>query len=430
VTLTVQPSFGPLDGVRVLDLTVALAGGSATMLLADLGAEVIRVESLQHYPTSTKGPRNPPRQYDPKSPVTLRDYPNGDPGNDPWNRLSWYNSHARNKRSVTMDLTRDAGRDLFLRLVERSDGLVENNGIGLLEKLELGPDVLLERNPLFVVVRMPPLGLSGPDAHATGFGWHFEDLGGVLRVQGYPDGPEVGSIFMDGASGPAGASAFVMGLLQVQGIGHGTVAEVAQLENMICHFGDLTMESAMTGHAPPRWGNRSPVFVPQGCYRSAGDDRWVVLSVRDDTEWGRLVELLGDESLRSAALNIALGRRSAHDTIDKAITAWTTERTAEEAAVALQAIGIPAGPVMTEEDAYADPQLHVRGFFELREHPSCGLHLEPGVNFRMSLTPPVIWRAAPRLGEDNDYIYREILHISEDEYDCLVRDRHIGTAYL
>ena len=117
MTLTVQPSFGPLDGVRVLDLTVALAGGSATMLLADLGAEVIRVESLQHYPTSTKGPRNPPRHYDPKSPVTVRDYPNSDPGNDPWNRLSWYNSHARNKRSVTMDLTRAAGRDLFLRLV-------------------------------------------------------------------------------------------------------------------------------------------------------------------------------------------------------------------------------------------------------------------------------------------------------------------------
>jgi crotonobetainyl-CoA:carnitine CoA-transferase CaiB-like acyl-CoA transferase len=85
---------------------------------------------------------------------------------------------------------------------------------------------------------------------------------------------------------------------------------------------------------------------------------------------------------------------------------------------------------MTEEDVYADAQLHARGFFEVREHPSCGPHLEPGASFQMSLTPPVIWRAAPRLGEDNDYIYRELLHTSEDEYDHLVRDHHIGTEYL
>ena len=113
------------------------------------------------------------------TPATLafrRDYADGDPGEDPWNRISWFNSHARNKRDVTMDITRPEGRELFLRLVERSDGFVENNAPGLLERLDIGPDVLLARNPRLIIVRMPPLGLSGPDVTATGFGWHFEEL--------------------------------------------------------------------------------------------------------------------------------------------------------------------------------------------------------------------------------------------------------------
>jgi crotonobetainyl-CoA:carnitine CoA-transferase CaiB-like acyl-CoA transferase len=193
-----QPGFGPLEGVRVLDLTIALAGAFSTMLLADLGAEVIKIESIRHYPTPTKGPRNPSRGDDPVSLSAARDYPDMHPGTDRWNRLSWFNAQARNKRDVTIDLTRDRGREMFLQLVARSNGLVENNPPALLEKLGLGPSVLLERNPGFVIVRMPPLGLSGPDMDTTGFGWHFEDLGGFLRVQGYPDGEEVGSIFMDG----------------------------------------------------------------------------------------------------------------------------------------------------------------------------------------------------------------------------------------
>jgi crotonobetainyl-CoA:carnitine CoA-transferase CaiB-like acyl-CoA transferase len=425
-----KPSFGPLDGVRVLDLTIALAGAFATMLLADLGAEVIKVESLQHYPTPTKGPRHPPRGSDPVSMSASRDYPDNDPGDDPWNRLSWFNSHGRNKRDVTMDIARSEGRELFLRLVERSDGLVENNAAGLLEHLGIGPDVLLERNPALVIVRMPPLGLSGPDASATGFGWHFEDLGGFLRIQGYPEGPEVGSIFMDGASGPAGANAFLMGLLEARRTGEGMVCEVAQVENMICHIGDLTLEAAMTGRSPARWGNRSPDYAPQGCYPSAGDDRWFVLSVRDDEEWARLVELVDDDDLRDSVLQSRPGRHDGHDRIDASLARWTSTRSPLEATVALQAIGVPAGPVLTEDDAAGDPQLHDRGFFALLEHPSCGTHLHPAANFHLSRTPPMMWRAAPRLGEDNDYVYRDLLGVSDPDYERLVADGHIGTEYL
>jgi crotonobetainyl-CoA:carnitine CoA-transferase CaiB-like acyl-CoA transferase len=425
-----KPSFGPLDGVRVVDMTIALAGAFTTMLLADLGAEVIKVESLQHYPTPTKGPRNPPRSVDAVSMSAARDYPDNDPGDDPWNRLSWFNSQARNKRDVTMDITRGSGRDLFLRLIERSDGLVENNGAGLLEKLGIGPAVLHEVNAGLVIVRMPPLGLSGPDSGATGFGWHFEDLGGFLRVQGYPD-IEVGSIFMDGASGPAGANAMLMGLLQRRRRGAGMVCEVAQVENMVCHIGDLTMDAAMNHRVPPRWGNRSPDFAPQGCYRCAGDDEWVVLSVRDDEEWRRLCALLGGPpELSRSELDSLAARHDAHDEIDAAVTAWTSVQQPMAAAEMLQAAGIPAGPVLSEADASSDPQLHERGFFHLLEHPSCGIHFHPGANFQMSRTPPQLWRAAPTVGQDNEHVYKDILGVSDEEYEQLVADGHVGTTYV
>ena len=424
---TDMPVFGPLAGIRVLDMTMALAGANATMLLADMGAEVIKVESLRHYPTPSKGPRDVTTDW---GPSVTRDYPGLDPGPDPWNRLSWFNSQARNKRNMTVDVSQPRGRELFLRLVARSDGLVENNSAGQLEKLGLAPEALMACNPRFLVVRMPPLGLSGPDKNATGFGWHFEDLAGMLEVQGYPDGPTVGSILMDATSGPAGASAFLMGLLQREQTGTGQVIELAQVENLINHYGDVVMEGAMSGRVPPRWGNRSPVFVPQGVYRCRGDDEWLALSVRDDADWLALRRVLGDpDGLGAPELRDLEGRRAAQDSIDAAISAWTGTRRKEDAFHLLQSAGVPAGPVMNEADAFADPQLHDRGFFHLLEHRSAGNHFHPGANFRLTATPPVLWRAAPVLGQDNDYVYREILGVSEAEYAELVAEGHIGDHY-
>jgi crotonobetainyl-CoA:carnitine CoA-transferase CaiB-like acyl-CoA transferase len=425
-----MPVFGPLAGLRILDMTAALAGAFSTMLLADLGAEVIKVESLQHYPQPSRGPRFPPRGDDPASVAFRRDYPNSDPGDDPWNRLTWFNSQSRNKRNVTMDVTRPEGRELFLRLVERSDGFVENNAPGLLERLDIAPPVLHARNPRLIIVRMPPLGLSGPDFTATGFGWHFEELGGFLQVQGYPDGESVGSIFMDGASGPAGANAFLMALLERRRTGRGSLVELAQVENMAVHIGDLVMEARMNGRVPRRWGNRSPDFAPQGVYRCAGSDQWVVLSVRDDEEWTRLRAVLGDPvELREGRFATLGGRHEAHDEIDGLISAWTADQSKFEVFDRLQTAGLAAGPVMDEADASSDPQLHDRGFFQLLEHRSAGVHFHPGANFHLDVTPPIIWRAAPVTGQDNEYVYREVLGVTDEEFDALVAARHIGDTY-
>lgn len=425
------PQYGPLAGLKIIDVTVALAGAFSTMLLSDLGAEIVKIESRVHYQSSTKGPRSPAGGEDAVAMSTARDYADNDPGDDPWNRLSWFNAQARNKLDATMEIGTPRGRELFLQLIAQADGLIENNAAGLLEKLGIGPEVLLEANPRLIVVRMPPLGSWGPDASATGFGWHFEDLGGFLRVQGYADDVEVGSIFMDGASGPAGANAFLMGLHQRRRTGAGMVCEVSQVENMICHIGDLTLEAAMNHRVPPRWGNRSPDFAPQGCYRTVGDDEWMVLSVRTDTEWRRLLDVLGRPSeLERPALATLAGRHAAHDEIDAAISAWTSRRDGMDVSAELQAVGIPAGPVLDEAAAASDAHLHERGFFQMLTHPSAGTHFHAGPNFHLSATPPQIWRAAPTVGQDNEYVYKELLGVTDAEYGELAAQGHIGTTYL
>ena len=421
------PVFGPLAGLRVVDFTVALSGAYSTMLLADLGAEVIKVESLQHYSSPTRGARAVARDADQ---IVLRAYPDMDPGADPWNRWSSFNSHARNKLAITLDVSRQRGRDLFLRLLQVSDGLIENNVAGRMEQLGLDPGSLLAGNTRLIVVRMPALGLSGPDHRTIGFGWHFEELGGALEVQGYPDGPPVGSIFMDASSGPAGASAFLMALIERERTGRGQVIELAQIENMINHYGEIVLEAAMTGSVPRRWGNRHPRCAPQGVYPCRGADTWVALSVRDDRDWAALRALVGDPpELRRPEFDTLAGRVAAHDEIDSAVSRWTRSHTKEEAFHALQKAGVPAGPVLDEEDAFADPHLQERGFFQLLEHQSAGVHFHAGPNFNMAATPLRVWRAAPVLGQDNDYVYREILGIDDDEYQDLVADGQIGSAY-
>lgn len=423
---------GALDGIRVLDLTVAWSGPFATMLVGDMGAEVIRVESLHHYPTSTKGVRKPPRSMVARLGNVNRGYPDLDPGDDPWNRNALYNAHARNKRSMTVDLRRPEGRDIFLRLVERSDGLFENNTVGTLEKLGIGPDVLLATNPSLIVVRMPPLGSDGPLAHFTGFAPQFEALTGIIAAQGYADTDVtsvVTSFFMDAASGPAAASAFLMALHARRRSGRGAVVEVPQAENLLHSVGDLVAEAMLSGD-PPRRGNRDRSFAPQGVYPCAGDDQWVALTVTSDDEWRALRKVVASEALDEPGLSDVRTRRARHDEIDAVLAAWSRSLDKREAAARLQAAGVPAGPVMDEADAYADPHLRERGFFVELTHVAAGTHAHPGALFAMSATPPVIGRAAPALGQDNDYVYRDVLGCTDDDIERLTADGHIGDRYV
>ncbi len=273
----VEPRL-PLEGVRVIDLTVVWAGPSATMHLADLGAEVIRVDNPYVFPPATRGasPRPPADLLIDFGPLG-GGYPNLDVSGRPWNTQSMWCAQARNKRSCTLDIRTPDGLEAFWRLVDASDLLVENNSVSTLDKLGIGWEALHARNPRLVCLRMPPMSLHGPYASYVGFGASFEALCGLTQLRGYRDGdPTTTSpaFHMDPASGATAAFAAMCALRRRDANGRGELVEFAQGENMMHHIGEYFIDADRTGRTHHPGGNRHMARAPQGCYRCAGEDRW------------------------------------------------------------------------------------------------------------------------------------------------------------
>ena len=197
---------------------------------------------------------------------------------------------------------------------------------------------------------------------------------------------------------------------------------MAQVENLTVHIGDLVMDAAMHDRVPPRWGNRSPDFAPQGVYRCAGDDQWLALSVRDDARVGGAAGRARRSRRRWPTRRSPRRPAGAPPTTrsTRVISAWTAARTKHDAFHGLQAAGRARRSGHGRGRRLGDPQLHERGFFHSLDHQSAGTHFHPGANFRLGGTPTVFWRAAPVLGQDNQYVYRELLGVSDEEYDALV----------
>lgn len=437
----------PLDGVRVLDLTVVWAGPACTMLLGDLGAEVIRVDNPNRYPTATRGaiPRPPPGRSQELGPIWGA-FPGDEPGPRPWNTCGAFVSHARSKLGATLDLRTPLGRETFLRLVERSDVVVENNSAKVLDRLDLGWEVLRSANPRLVLLRMPSLGLEGPYAHYVGFGAHVEALCGLTALRGYRDldATSNGATYhMDPTSGSAGAFAVLAALRRRERTGEGELVELAQAENLLNHIGEYLVDASRGGRDHGHAGNRHPTRAPQGCYRCLpGGPRppvdapdppepgWVVLSVGDDDEWAGLRRALGDPAWAAdERFATAAGRREHHDELDAGIEAWTCGRTAFEAFESLQAEGVPSGPVLSESALLEDPHLRARGFFRRNGSPDLGEWEFPGHLFLWD-GPPLRWGPVNRLGADNEYVYRQVLGLDDDEWAALEAEGHLRLDYV
>jgi crotonobetainyl-CoA:carnitine CoA-transferase CaiB-like acyl-CoA transferase len=425
----------PLTGIRVLDFTVVWAGPYATMLLADWGAEVIRVESLQHFPSTTRGlvPR-PPAAMLANATHLLAGFPNWEPGERPWNRHPMFNAHARNKLSMTVDLTRPEGYDIVRRLVTMSDVIIENNTTGVMAKLGLDYDTVRAWKDDLIYVSMPSFGYSGPYRAFQGFGSNVEALCGFTAVRGYADAPltsNTGVYYMDAASGPGGAFAVLCALHYRQRTGKGQYIDFSQAENMLPHLGEYFMDAAMNGRDPVPMGNRHPAMAPHNCYPCQGEDRWLVLVVANDAEWQRLCKALGNPEWAMQPQFASLAGRLQHqDELDHRLAAWTSTQDARATMAHLQAYGIAASMVYGEPDAYDDPQLTARGFFETVTHRECGTHRYPGMLWKMSKTPGSIRSAACCLGEHNEYVYRQLLGMSEEEIVQLRQAGHIGDTYV
>lgn len=430
----VDPLELPLAGITVLDLTVVWSGPYATMLLGDLGAEVIRVDNAWLFPTVTRGnvPRPVPEALDGLGPLTGA-YCDHDPGERPWNRAGQFLVHARSKRSITLDLRRPSGHAAFLRLVEGADVVIENNSVDVLDKLGLGWDTLRAANPLLVVVRMPSMGSWGPYRDYLGFGFHFESLAGSASLWGYPDG-DYGlnnPVFpMDPAAGLAAATATMAALRRRDRTGRGELVEVPQVEYVLQHTGEYLIDAERSGRDRNPIGNRHLTHAPQGSYRCSGDDAWVVICVDSDQAWVGLQRALGEPAWASdPALAEVAGRRAAHDLIDAELSVWTAGLDPHEVFHLLQAHGVIAAPVLSDGACLADAHLRARRFFR----PNGSAEVPP-VDFPGHLWrwdgPDLCWGPTSRLGVDNEDVLARVGGLSTAELSALRAEGHLSLDYL
>ena len=423
----------PLEGVRILDMTLVWAGPYTTTLLSDLGAEVIRIESRQFFPPLTRGVMaHPTPAFVEAMPLFLAGLPNREVGERPWNRWPLFNSHARNKRSMTVDMLRPEGKEIFNRLVAVSDVLVENNPTETMEKLGISYESLTQIKSDFIMLRMPGFGNSGAYKNYRAVAPMNEDVAGHNTLRGYTDMDPTGvtSVYAaDAASGAGGAFAILSALNYRRRTGKGQLVELAQVEHFLPYLGQAIMDFTINQHLQTSLGNRHPYAI-QGCYQCSGEDRWVCITIYNEADWDAFCSVLENpEWTREAKFTDPLSRLRHHDEIDQHITDWTSRIDHNEVMQMLQEAGVAAGQVLDERDAYNDPHLRDRGIFEEVYQEDTGTHEYPGAPFKLSETPASIRRGPVRLGEDNEYVYKTLLKYSDEEYAKLEESGHIGMDY-
>ena len=424
----------PLEGIRVVDVTAVWAGPHCTMLLADWGAEVIRVESIQVLQPSTRGHMARPPKEMPRLTMSWGStYPDWDPGERPWNRYPIFQSHARNKLSVTADLTTPEGQDLFRQLIRVADVFVENNVPSTIERLHLTYEELVETRPDLIALRMPAYGLSGKYKNYRSYGVQLEGTAGHTWLRGYPDlDPSArDDVYLgDAAAGVSGAFAVLGALRHRRRTGKGQLIEFAQAENFIPYLGEAIMDYTMNGRVHETLGNRHPTKAPNGVYPCKGADRWVTISVGNDAEWRGLRQAMGDPAWAKAPLfSNSVARWKNQDELDRQLTEWTAQRTPDDAVKCLQGAGVPAGAVLDDADLLRDPQINSMNYFKEFTHVDTGTHKYPGLMWSTENVENELRTPPCRLGEHNEAVYKDLLAYSDEEYVRLEELAHIGMDY-
>ena len=412
-------------------MTVIFAGPYGTMFLADMGAESIRVETLNHLPATSRGQFARPSKESQLSALSSP-YPDRDPGPRPWNRAANFNAHSRNKYGISLELGQPEAKDVFRRLVEVSDLFIENNAAGSMARLGVSWDVVSKWNPRLIMISVCGFGQTGPWSEYRGIGTQFEAAVGHASVSGYPDmgiDGAPGSVATDASSGVTVAIAAMLALHQRERTGKGMYIDISLGENFLPHLGELYMDYTINGRVAGPPGNRD-WWHAQGAYPCDGDDEWITLSIGRIEQWRALCRLMGRPDLLEDDRFVDMNAlRAHHDAVDEIIVAWTSGRDPIDLFHRLQAEDIPAGYLMHEDHVFNDPHLKERGFFVPITAPEVGAYLYPSTTFRMSGIPFEVRKPPVRLGEDNDYVYREVLGLSEDEYDNLKTLGHIGMDY-
>lgn len=387
-----------------------------TRTLADLGADVIKIEAIQ-YPDWWRGVDRRPAYIEDRM----------------YEKRARFCMANRNKRGVTLDLTRRQGVALAKRLAAGADIVVDNYSVDVLPKLGLGYDVLRTLNPRLVMMSMSAFGTNSTSRACRAYGSTLEQGSGLPSLIGKAGGPPVMShiAFGDAVGGLNGCAAVLVALIHARTTGRGQFIDLAQIECMLPFAVPWITLHSIDGAPPVKYGNRHPQLVPHGCFRCAGEDNWVMVAATDQDMWQRLARLIGRADwAKDVSLKTAEARRDSEDLIEQAIAAWTITRDADQAMSELQAAGIAAGVARLPIDLLSDRHLKSRGHLQEAERAFIGRHPQPSMPIREDERPYAIRSAAPTLGEHNREILSGLLGLSDTEIAHLARDGIIGTVML
>jgi len=395
----------PLEGVRIADFTWAWAGPYGTMLLAFMGAEVIKIES-------TKRPDHSRMRSLAAGPTF------GGPDHAPI-----FNDLNLSKMSITLDLSQPKAVELAKKVVSISDVVAENFRPGVMDKLGLGYEALKEVKPDVIMLSSSAVGGTGPQRHYVGYAPTFAALGGMAPLTGFPDGPPVplmGS--SDLRSATTSAFAILVALYHRAQAGEGQHIDLSSTETIAVLVGDAILDYTMNNRVSSRKGNRDEIMAPHNCYPCQGNN-WVSIAIATDEEWESFCDALGNPPwTKDERFTDAFRRWQNQEELDKLIGEWTINYTHREVMERLQKAGVAAIPSFGGAELFSDPHLNERGFATEVSHPVIGKRKVVNVPWRFSATPAQVTSYAPLLGEHNEYVFGELLGMPQEEIQRLVAE--------
>ena len=397
----------PLSGYRVVDFSWVWAGPLLGELLADMGAEVIKVETNKRLDSARLTPGR--STVGPETDFV-------------------FHSINRNKLGITVDMTDPRGAKLIRELISISDVALDNFSPMGLKKLNLQYEELSQANPQLVMISLPAAGQHGPLSNIVTYAPSLGALCGYSSLIGYPGERVLGeqTPYLDVTSSIHGAFAVLSALYYRERTGKGQYIDMAQIEVGASVIGEAFMEYFMNGRVLGTMGNRSPTMAPHNNYPCLGEDRWVSIAVDTEEEWRSFCTAIGNPPwVKEKRFSDKFNRQRNLEELDRLVSAWTINLSNYEVMDILQKAGVAATPCLDLMERFSDPHYAERGTHLQIEHPATGIDIIAGIPFKLSGTPGEVRRPAPMLGQHNNYVFRELLGRTESEIAQLVEEKVI-----
>lgn len=398
----------PLEGIRVVDFTFAWAGPYATMLLAFMGAEIIKIESAKRLDHSRI-----------ISLTTAQVF--SDPDISPV-----FNDMNLSKLNVNLDLKQPKAVELAKKIIEKSDVVIENMRPGVMKKLGLGYKIVREVKPDIVYLSSSARGSNGPEANYIGYAPSFGALSGLSEITGYSEGlPTMMMGEIDLISATTSAFAILAALDYRQRTGEGQYIDLSSSETSSVLIGEVFMDYFMNQKVHVRNGNKDDIMAPHNGYPCKGKNRWISIAIATEEEWISFCDAVGNPDwTKEERFSDANSRWNNQDDLDKLISEWTINYEPFEVMEILQNVGVAAVPYYNSKDLFSDPHLEERGFSTKVDHPKIGERVVIKPPWKYSTIPFNI-RSGPLFGEHNNYVFGEILKMPEDEILKLIEEKVI-----